>query len=483
MACRGSIAMAVATLHPSHDGSRFEIHSRVSSSVPKFIVKSAHRAEIARWLQTVKLNIDYYSQGGKAAAPSLDPRLGLSRQPTSLNLSPLAEKPSIASLPPSEHFSKSKLARTATGLTGFSLPGRKGASRQRAPSPTGTAETDGMTDGGDTISLIEAADRDSLVDSGQQQVGSHGMPHNATFDLGVLNIKAQIDSTQELVDSIAAPPNSANLSLERGAHEMIRTNSNQQAVKQAIRASLATLGNLMTQQDIMSHDRERYLLGRINREVEARKLWEENMMAVAKQQQDTDRQLTEAARDNEKKRKALRQAKGVLAGLSGGASLPMSPIGGDLSTPVGVPSSVGPGILDVALGSATTASASSGGLSPLSPGGVPHGSISGIQEAHDAVVAAGAGSDSDDDNDDEFFDAIEQNAIPNLQEHESIAYPEKERPGPPLAERNSPVMAVKQAPERGTIKDLLARESLQPYSHVRDKLPIDDDKRPSVSCE
>ncbi|CAD6572572.1 MAG: hypothetical protein TREMPRED_000577 [Tremellales sp. Tagirdzhanova-0007] len=481
VACRGSIAMAVATLHPSHDGSRFEIHSRVSSSVPKFIVKSAHRAEIARWLQTVKLNIDYYSQGGKAAAPSLDPRLGLSRQPTSLNLSPLAEKPSIASLPPSEHFSKSKLARTATGLTGFSLPGRKGASRQRAPSPTGTAETDGMTDGGDTISLIEAADRDSLVDSGQQQVGSHGMPHNATFDLGVLNIKAQIDSTQELVDSIAAPPNSANLSLERGAHEMIRTNSNQQAVKQAIRASLATLGNLMTQQDIMSHDRERYLLGRINREVEARKLWEENMMAVAKQQQDTDRQLTEAARDNEKKRKALRQAKGVLAGLSGGASLPMSPIGGDLSTPVGVPSSVGPGILDVALGSATTASASSGGLSPLSPGGVPHGSISGIQEAHDAVVAAGAGSDSDDDNDDEFFDAIEQNAIPNLQEHESIAYPEKERPGPPLAERNSPVMAVKQAPERGTIKDLLARESLQPYSHVRDKLPIDDDKRPSVS--
>ena len=279
------------------------------------------------------------------------------------------------------------------------------------------------------------------------------MPHNATFDLGVLNIKAQIDSTQELVDSIAASATSANPSLELGAHRMIRTNSHQEAVKDAIRASLATLGNLITQQGIMSHDRERYLLGRITREVEARKLWEENMMAVAQQQQDADRQLTEAARDNEKKRKALRQARGVLAGLSGGASLPVSPMGGDLSTPVGPPSSVGPGILDVALGSATTANASSGVLSPLSPGGANRGSTSGIQEAHDAVVAAGADSDSDNEDDDEFFDAIEQNAIPNLKEHRSIAYPEKDRPGPPLAERNPPVVEV-QKPGGATIIDL-----------------------------
>jgi len=41
------------------------------------------------------------------------------------------------------------------------------------------------------------------------------------------------------------------------------------------------------------------------------------------------------------------------------------------------------------------------------------------------------------------------------------------------------------APKPGSkkITDLLARQSLQPYLHVRSKLPIDDDKRPSVSCE
>lgn len=484
VACRGSIAMAVATLHPSHDGSRFEVHSKVSSSVPKFIVKSAHRAEVTRWIQTVKLNIDFYSQGGKPAPPPAE-KAALSRRPTSMNISSMPEKSlssSIASLPPADTFLSPKLARTATGLSGISLSSPVDGSGRRLPLPSGDPGTDGLTDGGDTISLFDAADKDSLVGSGEQQTGSYGIPHDQSFDLGVLNIKAQIDLTQQLIDSTLTPPTSTNASPDRSAPRLARTSSWQQAVKDALRSSLTTLGTLVSQQNIMSQDRERYLLGRIHREVEARKLWEENLMTVAQQQADMDRQLNAAARDNEKKRKALRQAKGVLAGLSSGGSLPLSPAGGEMSPPAAPPSSIGPGILDVALGSATTGTMSPGMTSAMSPGGFHRGSISNIQEAHDAVVAAGAGSDSEDGDDDEFFDAIEQNTIPNLKLYDSIAYPAKERPGTPVGEKQTPVLDAKQPP-RGTIQDLLARKSLEPYMHVREKLPIDDDKRPAVSCE
>lgn len=456
VACRGSIAMAVATLHPSSDGSRFEVHSKVSSSVPKFIVKSAHRAEIARWIQTVKLNIDYHSQGGKPPAPSVDTRAAVSRRPTSLKVSPLAAKPpsSVSYLPPTDDFLSPNLARTTTSLSAMSLPNTR-----RDQSPSGTA--DGMTDAGDTISL---ADNASMVGDSQQV--SHGIPHDATFDLGVLNIQAQVELTRQLLDSIVTPPG-VNLS---------PSPSRQQAVE-ALRSSLNTLATLTSQQNIMSQDRERYLLGRIHREVEARKLWEENMMQVAHQQADMDKQLTEASRDNEKKRRALRQAKGVLAGLNGSLPLsPMSPPGGASAPPTST--SVGPGILDVALGSATSA-----GPPVSSPRG--HRESISIQHAHDAVVAAGAGSDSDDGDDDEFFDAIEANNIPNLKLHDSIAKPE--RPSWPVSEMKPVEREVKQPQaqpsERGTIKDLLARRSLEPYAHVRNKLPIDDDKRPSVSCE
>jgi len=290
--------------------------------------------------------------------------------------------------------------------------------------------------------------------------------------LAALNIKAQVELTLQLVDSITASP--SEVSSSSGGADMQRTPSRQQAVKDALRSSLETLAVRVSQQSIMSQDRERYLLGRIQREIAARKLWEENMLTVAQQQAETDRQLTEAARDNDKKRRALRQARGVLAGLGGG-SLPNSP------APEGPGSAkTMTGILDTVPGAPATP-----GALPTTPGfSYPQGSISNIQEVHDAVVAAGAESDDEDDND-EFFDAIEQNALPNLRLYDSIARPDEQRPGNSrrgslLSTRENP---TETAAETGTssIQTLLARKSLEPYNHVRHRLPIEDDKLPSVS--
>jgi hypothetical protein len=357
-----------------------------------------------------------------------------------------------------------------TSLSGANVAGNGGGSRRRDRSPARTIGSYAETEGGDSLSLLEAAEKDSIIGVDDVSNNTGGVPHDFIFDRALLNIKAQIELTQQLVDSISvSPPPSiaANQSTP-----MVRTSSRQQAVKEALRSSLVTLTNLISAQSVMSQDRERYYLNRIQREVQARKLWEENMLTVAEHQADMDKQLTEAARDNEKKRKALRQAKGVLAGLGGNGSLPNSPIVFGQSS--AIMRSTGPGILDVA--PSTAASFATAPTSLFSPGG------SEIQQAHDAIVAAEADSDDEDGDNEEFFDAVEQNTIPNVKQYESIAYPEKERPGTPIKERKSFAITPSVPVSKGTVKEYLARKSLEPYSQVRNKLPIDDDKRPSTSC-
>ncbi|ORX40701.1 Oxysterol-binding protein-domain-containing protein [Kockovaella imperatae] len=454
VACRGSIAMATAKIHPSTDGSRFEVGSRVSSSVPKMIVKSAHRAEIARWIQAIKLNVEYYSNQAESSGRGLDVKTSNRSLSSSSSQKPVGS--AIQSLPPSDSFLSAKLARTTTGLSNLSVnPPAASSSMLSSINPVVETEDE------ESLSIYEAAEKDSIVESirDQPHPPAHGIPHENTYDLGVLNIKAQVELTQQLVNSISITPPGSPI---RGGAPLVRTNSRQQAVKEALRASLETLATQVSVQTIMAQDRERYLLGRIQRELEARKVWEENMLAVAQQQADTDRQLNEAAKDNEKKRRALRKARGVLAGLSNADSLPTSPALESATTPLS-------GILD----KATTPSTSTDYRSLASPPLLDQ-SISNMREINDAhdeiIAAAGAESDSDEE---EFFDAVEANTIPNLQLHESIANPAMQR----AAEDK----AATGGNSKNTIVAYLGRKSLEPYGHLRSRLPIDDDKRPSVS--
>ncbi|EIW72252.1 hypothetical protein TREMEDRAFT_70659 [Tremella mesenterica DSM 1558] len=463
VACRGSIAIATASFNPSSDGSRFEISSRVSYSAPKIIVKSAHRAEIARWIQAIRLNLDYYSKGGQP-----------SKRTGSINsLTPTTEKPAksaLRTLPPPDTFLSPALQRSTTGLSGISIATQRTITKDESPDMSNLGMED---DNEETMSIFEAADKESLTGSGEPAQEQHGIPHEASYDMGVLSIKAQLDTTIQLMESLLEPLlNQASSSLPLG-----RDVSRNAAIKDALRSSMTTLGNLISHQSIMSQDRERYLLSRINREVEARKLWEENMLAVAQQQEETDKQLTLAARDNEKKRRALRQAKGVLAEITGSTSVPTSKPGSPGKTgftPLHPPTGAESGILDIPLTPGTAPSFSPGIFPALSPGST-RPSISNIQEVQSVLEAADTDTE---DGDDEFFDAIETNNIPNLRLHESIAHPEKERPGTPVsADRKVDL----HKPKSGTIHEFLARKSLEPYLHVRNKLPIDDDKRPSVS--
>ncbi|WVQ73019.1 hypothetical protein IAR50_002582 [Cryptococcus sp. DSM 104548] len=465
IACRGSIAMAVATLHASSDGTKFDLSSQVSSAVPKFMVKSVHRAEIARWVQTIKLNIEYYQHGaGKdGPRPSMSPSVA-PRRSASLNVHDRRAASVVSQLPTSDTFLSPTL-QTAPGLSGVNPLTKSTGSSSRV---TGTHTSSIRYDNDNASERSDDEDDQQNVDS---------IPHEDTFDLGLINIKEQLEMTQQLVDSIVVSSHSPSPSQSTST----TTSSRQAAVKDAIRESLSTIQSLMQKQSNMSADRERFFTSRIQREIQARQLWEENMLTIATQQAEYEKELNAAAKDNEKKRRALRQAKGVLAGLSGGGSLP--------GTPGGIEAG-GQGILDSApvtgvsdsYAPPRTAPAQQGALASP-PALVSQASISNIQDvqnAHDAIVAAE--SEDEEDDTDEFFDAIEQNQLPNLKLHQSIAHPE--RPGTPSASRTGSLdigATGNEVVKKGTVKEYLARQSLEPYVHVRSKLPIDDDKRPSVS--
>nr|ODN99988.1 oxysterol-binding protein [Cryptococcus depauperatus CBS 7855] len=481
IACRGSMAMAVASLQASSDGTRFELSSKVSSAVPKFIVKSAHRAEIARWVQTIKLNIEFYQNATDVERP-----LGATRKNTSLNV---YEKAAVAvgSLPPSDSFLSPALQRTATGLSVMST-----AASHKSSSNFGIHQDISSSAARVTGTKAESIsfDKDSSIgseDEDQEQPSTDVIPHENVYELGILNIKEQIELTQQLVDSIVVSPVPS--TPDRG-HTGTITSSRQAAVKDALRQSLETLAQLVFAQNTMSMDRERYLTNRIYREVQARQLWEENMLTIATQQAEFEKQLNDAAKNNKKKRRALRQAKEVLAGLNS-ASLPISPIateelhGHSMDQSVlGSASSTGTNDVFMTPTHSIIAENEVGAIisPPSSSKLLSRPSIPNIQEAHDAIVAAA--SDDDEEDTDEFFDAIEQNTLPNLKLYDSIAHPENVRPGSPTAGISRAVslgLIIREPIVKGTIKEYLARKSLEPYLYVRSKLPIDDDRRPSVS--
>lgn len=457
MACRGSISMGVAVVTPTNDNSRFELHSKASSSVPKIICKSSHRGEIARWVQALRMNIEYYSKPGRTGSTgSVAPGVGVAPSTSTSHLAAAlapAAPSVVGSLPPTDAFLSQALQRTATSLSAASNP-RSGLEH-------------GLTKGSaidtDAVSIFDVADDQSIVD-GADHVPA-GIPHEGLFDINVLNIKTQLELTEQLISAMISIP-------AAGATATKLTSTNgQEALKDALRMSLATLATLVSQQKVMTQDRERYLLGRIDREVEARRLWEENMLTVAKQQAETDRQLNEAAKQNDKQRKMLRQAKEVLGGIASSGSLPTSPAGEEVYTTSPLDS------IHSSTGAYASTSVSQAPTYRTARSGRQSISISNVQQ-----VAAALDADGDsDDEEDQFFDAIETGALPNLTKYASIANPDGDRPGTPTAQEKQVELGVDKV-EKGTVKEYLARKSLEPYMRVRSKLPIDDDKRPSVSC-
>lgn len=418
-AVRGSIAMSVAILtgpDVTKDKLRFEVSSKLGSSYPKFYLKGAHPVEVMRWVDALKQAIEL----AKDSSP---------HQPTHL-----VRKSSSPSMDNAEQ-------QPPSNRRSF-VPKRIRNSRVLNRSPKTNHSSPEQGDGSPSGSMFAGSFTD---DDNYGIVGQDGKPpFSNEFDLLSQSVKAHIEMTEQLIDSITIsnspmPNTTSNLSLSSSpsSPNLIKSTQRQVEVKEALKRSMQDLNTMVSDYFSKVNQREKFYTRRYEQELAAKKLWEENMQLIVASQAEMEEELKEVVRDSSRRKKQL---KSLRAGMSGG-------------TPGGL---VGPGSSDH-VGEIVTPS----GLAPsISPGIVntsPIGDTHHAPSAHPLALASSVDSEDDDD-DDEFFEAIETGAI-----------------------AVEPMAVSKASLDTNRASEFDISVLCKGYENKRKTLPIKADDRPSVS--
>ncbi|GAA5952324.1 hypothetical protein JCM21900_003782 [Sporobolomyces salmonicolor] len=457
-ASRGSISMSVARVAPPEtDKLKFTVSNKLGKSMPSFYLKGNHPVEAMRWVEVLRQNIEY------------------ARDQTALSKTNTAG---------------STYAPSITGTLDSRRP-------SDVPRPTGDdnagsspAESAGESVLGDDETFN--GDEDDIV------------PHEDDFHLLAQGTKTQLELTQQLLDSLVVVGESPSLrGSENGGSSrpasVLSASGRQADVKEALKRSLASLDSMLDDYIDVVRQRERYFVHKYEKEVDAKRMWEESMKEVAAQHAALEVELQKASRDNTRRKRALQEVRANLGAASPGPSPRVSMLdaagaaaaqAGPLPSPVPEPSTpttpfhlpedgarplpsplrsprLGPQRpAEPARSRAATVS-----LSPArTRGRATTMQALGPADLEQIVDSALHGEDgeesSDEDDDDEFFEAIEAGVIP-LEDGEG---------------------GVEQASaddhRTQPAKEYVDKLDLTPYkgyAKLRTSLPITNDNRPSVS--
>ncbi|KZV69891.1 hypothetical protein PENSPDRAFT_608176 [Peniophora sp. CONT] len=476
IASRGSIAMrtAILRLPSSSDTVRFEIHSTPSHghhSVQKWYIKANHPVEATRWTQAIGRAIEIARQGSPPA--------------------PIHENSE------SESSLQSLASRSSLRL-GSLRPGHKGSSTRSSSShmlgsPTlvhkpksdvdSLASSKDMTDDEDgrspDMSGLQAPERAlSLTGSGEEESGSIEQldsaqpPHEGIFFLNANSATAQLDLTADLLADLLKTDNSPARTAE---------------LQRALQDSMGSTRGLVSEFVGQARERDDWWRARLAREVHRQTVWEESLQSVVKEGEALERELREQARTHRRGRSASEgRGDGTLRSRPSlfvvsppaleeeAAENPLSAVGERETRPM-VPTRSGSNLtvtdhdppsphsrrLSLSHSTLRRHRAPPGSSSPsttrtdffVSPPPTAATIVPGMAEALDTDMDG----DVDTDEEDEFFDAIETGALPNLIINEALT-------------AHAPVL-----PDHVNI------EQYKGYEHPRKELPIKSDDRPPTS--
>ena len=212
----------------------------------------------------------------------------------------------------------------------------------------------------------------------------------------------------------------------------------------AVRSLKGLVGDLLK----ISRDRDAYWQYRLDRETDVRKLWEENMTKLAKEQEALEGKIGESEDKRKRTKRALRDALEI-SGIDSGPSSRADFDGEDGQIPRGVQDSVGPGSEILRRKSIA---------------------VAGVRRKSTIAEIANL-SDSDDGYDEEFFDAVDAGEITVVEEM-------------PVSIQ-SPRVAEDEDEFDGNIREAkkaYIEPSFKGYEDpVRIKLKMDADDRPKIS--
>lgn len=306
-------------------------------------------------------------------------------------------------------------------------------------------------------------------------------PHADDFHLMAQNAKTQVEASQQLLESID-----------------LSSAARQQDVKDALRRSLASLETILDDYIDVVDQREGYFQRRYEKEVEAKRQWEESMKEVAAQHAALELELQRVARDNTRRKRALQEVRANFGAISPalspqtsirpgegphayqqqgqGQGQEMHTLPEDGSEPLPSPLRLS----SVALNQTRSRGATTGSLSPTRirtrAGTVvqPRGPAELEQIVQEALKHDDGAETEDSDDDDEFFEAIEAGELPI-----------DEDAGEPVTAIDHAETTAPHAPKRtAPAAEFVKKFDPAPYSgyeHPRTTLPITSDNRPSVS--
>lgn len=309
-------------------------------------------------------------------------------------------------------------------------------------------------------------------------------PHADDFHLMAQNAKTQVEASQHLLESID-----------------LSSAARQQDVKDALRRSLASLETILDDYIDVVDQREGYFQRRYEKEVEAKRQWEESMKEVAAQHAALELELQRVARDNTRRKRALQEVRANFGAISPalspqtsirpgegphayqqqqgqgqGQGQEMHTLPEDGSEPLPSPLRLS----SLALNQTRSRGATTASLSPTRirtrAGTIvqPRGPAELEQIVQEALKHDDGAETEDSDDDDEFFEAIEAGELPI-----------DEDAGEPVtaidhAETNAPHTPKRTAPAAEFVKQF-DPAPYSGYEHPRTTLPITSDNRPSVS--
>ncbi|BGP57314.1 hypothetical protein JCM8202v2_004954 [Rhodotorula sphaerocarpa] len=302
-------------------------------------------------------------------------------------------------------------------------------------------------------------------------------PHSDDFHLMAQSVKTEVEASTRLLESLEG-------------------DAQQDSVKAELRRALASLEQVVDDYVEVVEQRERYFLRRYEKEVEAKRHWEESMKDVAAQHAALELELQRVARDSTRRKRALQEVRANFGAISpalspqvtnqnAGAATPSSlnaekqALPEDGATPLPSPLRVS----TFQLNQTRSRGATTGSLSPVRSrtraGTVvqPRAPEELSQIVQEALKRDDGGETEESDDDDEFFEAIEAGEVPfDEDEGEPVRSTEQteggEATGSPAPRRSTPAADFDEkmdvSPYRG-------------YDHPRTTLPITSDNRPSVS--
>jgi hypothetical protein len=304
-ACRGAINMRIAKLFMDpQDKLRFEIQGK--SSV-KYHLKANHQVEAKRWFWALNNAI----QWAKDEAREEDKQR--SRDQEALKQARFEQldkgRPSKDDDTLSRTGSKAQSTRNLAPSTSLGVPlasdaaSRTGASINEAPDSMYDPSVAGneLCQAISQIGTTMEGDVDDEDDYGDDESSRERQPQSKdAFNITAQSAKLQLELIAQ-VSSALQSEREKNPSMQISDPLMVQALTSYEA---AVGNLKGLIGDLLR----ISRDRDAYWQYRLEREANVRRMWEESMAKVAREQEELEERLGEAELKRKKTKRALREA-------------------------------------------------------------------------------------------------------------------------------------------------------------------------------